>query len=565
VNTTIWAAGGVPERRRRAPSRARVLLGLAATVALGALGLAVPHVAEAVPAGGVVVVRSIPDDEIGVEHLAGLTWSPAERALVTLDAQPQRSDAVWVDPTGHVTARIRLPASSAPGTLAYDARGRRLTLVGDGVLWSLSARGLTPPSSADLGALDVRDPRAAAFDPSTGTWLTLDDGGRTVRAIDLARAPASARPRPIPLEAGRPAAFRAISRHPSDGLLYLAGADDQRLYAYTPTGRLQTVVDLAPAGVDDLRGMVFAPTADATDDPASLSLYLADAGSKPGTGQIVEVALGPAGPAAVSAQASTSSGDLVVTRDLSELDPPSPDPSGITYLPGPDRLLVSDGEVDEMSIFENVNLYRLTRTGTLTDTGVTTAFSDEPTGLGFDPATGRLFVSDDDDDEIYVIRPGSDGRYGTRDDLRSSFDTRGFGNSDPEGVAFDTATGAVFIVDGVNREVYRRAPNGAVTHFDVGVHGAFDPEGIDYDAATGRLLVVDHKSRAVYELTTSGGLVNSIDISAADAVLAAGVVVAPASNGSGRHLYVVDRGEDNDSNPNENDGALHELTYEAPK
>ena len=37
----------------------------------------------------------------------------------------------------------------------------------------------------------------------------------------------------------------------------------------------------------------------------------------------------------------------------------------------------------------------------------------------------------------------------------------------------------------------------------------------------------------VYELTTSGGL--------------------------------VDRGEDNDANPNENDGALHELTYEAPK
>ena len=37
--------------------------------------------------------------------------------------------------------------------------------------------------------------------------------------------------------------------------------------------------------------------------------------------------------------------------------PTSPDPSGITYLPGSDRLLVSDAEVDEMPIFTGQNLY----------------------------------------------------------------------------------------------------------------------------------------------------------------------------------------------------------------
>ena len=53
----------------------------------------------------------------------------------------------------------------------------------------------------------------------------------------------------------------------------------------------------------------------------------------------------------------------------------------------------------------------------------------------------------------------------------------------------------------------------------------------------------------------------TIGIGAANATKAAGIAVAPASNGSGsRNLYLVERGVDNDGNPTENDGAIYELT-----
>ncbi|MDQ3145405.1 MAG: hypothetical protein M3R01_00435 [Actinomycetota bacterium] len=523
--------------------------------------------ANAPPAGAaspaqVLVVNAIPEAEIGVKALAGLTWSVHDQALLALDAGPGQDGAVLVDPTGGALgAPLPLPASGSPATLAYDAAVRRLTLLDGNRLLSVPVArsgGPVSPRPKDLASLGLRAPRAATFDPTSGRWLVLDDGGKTLRAVELLSGAA----RTLTLEVPRPTRFRAVAFNPLDGLVYLAGADDERLYAYTVGGELRAVLDLASAGLGDLRAMTFAPSADTTDDPAISSLYLADAGSSTSSGQIVEVALGPTAVAPEPQAASSAS--LVATRDLSRLDPPSPDPSGITYLPGRDRLLVSDAEVEEMPIFEGVNLFQLTRAGALSATGDSTTFSDEPTGLGFDPATGRLFVSDDDADEIYVILPGGDGRYGTGDDQRSSFDTRAFGNSDAEGVAFDTSTGAVFIVDGVGREVFRRAPNGTVTQFDLARYGAGDPEGIDYDAAAGTLLVVDHTSSLVYELTTAGALVNTIDISAANAIKAAGVTVAPASNGSGTSLYVVDRGLDNDPHPDENDGALHELTYRSP-
>jgi hypothetical protein len=259
---------------------------------------------------------------------------------------------------------------------------------------------------------------------------------------------------------------------------------------------------------------------------------------------------------------------------MSLLDPPSPDSTGIAYKPGADQLLISDSEVDEMSIFQGVNLFELTKTGTLTESSVTTGFSDEPTGISYRRSDGMLFVSDDDRNEIYLVLPGLDGRHGTVDDVVDSFDTSVFGSTDPEGVAFDTATGALFIIDGDGRKVYRVSPgaNGVfdgvppggddgVSSFDVGEFGATDPAGIAYDAAHDHLLVVDGGSDAVYELTKTGFLANTIDITAANPVRAAGIVLAPGSNDPGMmNMYIVDRGVDNDNNPLENDGRLYEMS-----
>ncbi len=407
---------------------------------------------------------------------------------------------------------------------------------------------------------------AAESDPATGRWFALIDGGRAMAvytgAPDLAAEP----PTIVPLRGIGRGTFRAIAPNPADGLVYLL---DDQLYAVDMAGRLHRTIDLRRVELRAPSDMVFAPSADTTGPTGEQSLYVVDRADAANSTRLVEATLAPL---AVTADTTST---LVATRNLSALSPPSPDSSGVVYLPNEDRLVVSDGEVDEMSIFQGVNLFEITRSGSLTDTGVTTAVSDEPAGVGFDLATNTLFTSDDDDDEIYKFLPGPDGRHGTGDDAISSFDTRVFANGDAEDVAFDSSRNNLFIVDGVNREVYRVQPNAngfngvpasggddTVTQFDVGVYGATDPEGIAYDSATDHLLVVDDTSLAVYELTIAGALVRTIGLGAAtQARKLAGITLAPASGGGGvRNMYIVDRGVDNDSNPNENDGRMYEMT-----
>jgi hypothetical protein len=266
-------------------------------------------------------------------------------------------------------------------------------------------------------------------------------------------------------------------------------------------------------------------------------------------------------PGLPGAHAANVSATLVRTTNTSGFNPPSPDPSGITYLPASGRLLISDGEVEEMSIWAGKNLFEVTRTGSLTATGTTTAYSREPVGLSLNPSTNRLYVSDDDQMRVFTVAPGGDGRFGTSDDTRTSFSTSTAGNTDPEGVDVDTSTGDLYTVDGDGAEVYHYSAAGTpVSHFDVRVLGARDPEGIAYDPARDRLFVLDHTSQAIYDLTKAGSLVNVISITAAHAVKAAGLTTAPASNGSGAtNFYIVDRGVDNDVNPLENDGRIYEM------
>ncbi len=279
-------------------------------------------------------------------------------------------------------------------------------------------------------------------------------------------------------------------------------------------------------------------------------------------------------PAPASSAAPSVTATLVRTTNLYQLVPPVPDSAGIAYLPGRDRLLVSDSEVEEMSIWAGVNIWELDRNGGKTDTGSVKSYSNEPTGLGFDPGTGRLFISDDVVRRVFVVLPGMDGRYGTDDDIRSSFDTRAFGNTDPEDIAFDTATGDLFTSDGGGKELYRISPgnNGifdgvpptgddAVSHFDVGQYGVVDAEGLGYDPYRDTLLVGDRGTDILYEVTAGGSLVRTIDISGPNPHSVSDVAVAPSTvEGGTIDLFVVQRGVDNNGHPNENDGKMFEFS-----
>ena len=61
----------------------------------------------------------------------------------------------------------------------------------------------------------------------------------------------------------------------------------------------------------------------------------------------------------------TVSATLVRTIATSAWNPALPDPAGIVYLPGPDRLQVVDSEVDETTGagYHGVNLWQTNRSG----------------------------------------------------------------------------------------------------------------------------------------------------------------------------------------------------------
>ena len=269
---------------------------------------------------------------------------------------------------------------------------------------------------------------------------------------------------------------------------------------------------------------------------------------------------------------------LVQTVNTAVFSPSSPDPSGITYLPTTGLLWLSDGEVEEIpALFAGVNLFGVTLTGGLAETKTTLSFSSEPTDLTYNPHNGHIFYSDDVARKIFEVNPGGDGFHGTSDDQVTFFATIAFGCRDPEGVSYDAVSGDLFIADAVGAEVYRvhAGANGlfdgvpasggddSVTSFDTVLFNLSYPQGIHFDATSGNLILVGKNPKQIYEVTTEGNLVRTLQIAVPGIRSLAGVVMAPGSrNPAIRNYYVVDRGVDNDYDPDENDGKLYEFTIE---
>lgn len=290
-------------------------------------------------------------------------------------------------------------------------------------------------------------------------------------------------------------------------------------------------------------------------------------------------ASGPAPTPYAATAAIDFTSSLVNTVDLAAVSPPSPDPSGLTYLPGSNTLMMTDGDVEEVvdgiTHFQGANVWELSLGGSVVrSTNISTVepivfpMSEEPSGVAFKPGSGQCFVSDDSQKQIYVMNPGGDGACGTGDDSSTFFATSGVGNLDPEGIAYDSWNDRLFVADGANREIYQYTTSGAlVGQFDVQAYGVEDPETVEFNPVSGTLFVLSNRASGpiIIETTTSGALLRTIDVSAAGATKPAGLAYAPASDGSGaKRFYIVDRGAATASNPSVVDGKMYELTAPPP-
>ena len=432
----------------------------------------------------------------------------------------------------------------------------------------------------DGRSLALQNPQGMTFDPKSGQLFILDAAARRIVRIAADGQgnpnPASAgRVARIDLAALAAAQLRGIAFNPQNGHLYVMDASGPKLYELTATGALVSTRNLAELRLRSPQGMTFAPSVDQTDATATMNLYLADAGSGDVGGKIVELSLDQPRVSTPRMAAAIAATTLVQTINTWQWTPPSPDPSGIVYWPATGRLLMTDSEVDEIpALFTGKNVFELNLNGTLMNTYSTMAFSKEPTGVAVNASDGHLIFSKDGGNQITDVNLGADGQFGTADDTRNTFSISGFGVLDSEDLAY--GAGKLYIADGKNKEVWIIDPgnNGqfdgppsvggddTATHFDASVLGMRDPEGIAYDAATGNLWLCGRRSPLV-EVTTTGTLVRSFDIAFLNPIQPDGITVAPGSNDpSAMHLYIADRMVDNGDDPNENDGRIYELAID---
>jgi sugar lactone lactonase YvrE len=536
-------------------------------------------------------IRVLAGDKTGLLSPAGLAFSSRANAFQVLEKQNSAADTnlVKLTPFADRAGSARISAAiKDPINVAFDNRvGRLLILhssanqlleVREDANGNLDPKTLTRYNVKDFG---LQDPQGMTFDTAREVLYILDAvGPRLVRVEPGAHGSfEGAGVSIIDLAPSGLGAVRGLAYELGTGNLHIVVPDEQKLYEVTIGGEVVAERDLQEFGLKDPQGMVFAPSSDQTDDPSQFSLFLADSGQNDvqvtadsqGTGQILELSLSQP----VAAAAATFTSTLVRTTDMSNMSPPSPDPSGITYLPNSNRLMVTDGEVEEtvnnITHFQGANVWELTlgggviRTANISKKAPTVVpMTDEPTGVTWNPVDGHYFFTEDGGKRVYNLNPGGDGLVGTSDDSWTFFSTNTAGNGDPEGIAFDTLRNRLFVADGVNREVYEYTLTGTpVGHFDVGAFGVEDPETVEFNSDSGTLFVMssNRPSPLIVETTISGGLLQTINISAANPKQAAGLAYAPASNGSGaKRFYIVDRGIDNNNDPKIIDGKMYEMT-----
>lgn len=549
-------------------------------------------------------IRTVEMDGSALADPVGLAYSPHAAAFYLVERDATASDPAAttisiITAYGERLGSLTLAIPPSPSLrLTYDSRWRRL------LLWDASRHALISVAARSDGTLDpatlthvradhwgAHRVQGIAFDAAHDHLYLLDGVGprllRVVPADDGNWAEATVTP--LTLSLTQP---RGLAYDPTNGHLHVMAA--KTLYALTPHGELVAERDLAAPG--EVAGLVFAPSADRTDDPHQNHLYLvgsARAADATWGSHFVEFSLADPPHAQVAAPNSVQLIDLVQTIEASQWAPPSPDPSGIAYLPHANVLAVADGEVNEtvtitqanqvtdMTLYAGVNVWHITPDGSIVDTWNTLTFSDEPTSLTVNPANQHLFIGDDTGIRgIYEVDPGPDGVYGSGDDTVTFFDTSYFDATDPEGVVYAADLDLLFIIDGVNREVYRLSPgpNGLfdgvpptgdddVTHFDTLDFGLDDPEGITYNPANGHLYGVGRPASAVFEFTIDGVLVQTIDIAHLNARGLGDLAFAPGSqNPSAMSLYIAARGLDNDFLPDRipNDGKLYEISLSTP-
>lgn len=237
------------------------------------------------------------------------------------------------------------------------------------------------------------------------------------------------------------------------------------------------------------------------------------------------------------------------------------DPSGIAYVPGMNALFIVDSEHDESPYRSSTNMWAISPNGTSLGAYSLTSFTKEPTGIGYNPTNGYLYITDDDHEKVFWVDPAKPSvKLG-------EFSVAGYGIMDAEDPKIDPVTGHIYMLNGDSRTLFELSSTGSLIRSVPLPSAMLNAEGLAYSSKHDVFFVSSGSDRGtIFEIDGSGHLLNTINLLNSSTYYnpaygsrpyLKGLELAPSSNpndGDRLSLYAIDYGKDQ-----KNDGRLFEI------